>query len=193
MECVVPKQNAWVRFSESTRAVSRVCGSAAKRIPLCHYERTRAKRELWNNSGTAFHPLLPHRSSLGCFPPSRCVSVEEEDKQSVADLAELCDIHSAHSGRNFMSYRSSAMTLLKWKCAVFPFTCAIVITNVSLSTSPPGSKSEMAATSYTFPICNHWGRLIQKSQKRRKWEMFTKLHFTGRPCTSFVLYFNQQY
>lgn len=103
------------------------------------------------------------------------------------------NIHSAHSRRNFMSYRSSAMTLLKWKCAVFPFTCALVITNASLSTSPPGSKSEMAATSYTFPICNHWGRLIQKSQKRRKWEMFTKLHFTGSPCTSFVLYFNQQY
>lgn len=136
MECVVSKQNAWVRFSESTRAVPRVCGSA-KRIPLCHDEGTAAKRKLWNNSGTAFHPLLPHRSSLGCFPPSRCVSVEEDDKQSVADLAELCNIHSGHSGSYFMSYRSSAMTLLKWKCAVFPFTCAIVITNASLSTSPP--------------------------------------------------------
>lgn len=162
MECVVPKQNVWVRFSESTRAVSRVCGSAAKRIPLCHYERTGAKRELWNNSGTAFHPLLPPRSSLGCFTPSRCVSV---DKQSVADLAELCDIHSAHSGRNFMSYRSSAMTLLKWKCAVFPFTCAIVITNASLSTSPPGSKSEMAATSYTSPSAIIGGGWFKKAKK----------------------------
>lgn len=115
--------------------------------------------------------------------------MEEDDKQSVADLADLCNIHSARHYFCLMVV-SNDMTEVEM-CSLSFHTCySDGHYNACLSSSPPGSKCEMPATPYTFPCCHHRGRLIT-GKKRGKRKMFTKLHFhCKQQIVMYVLSFN---